>query len=131
MSIKLTLRKYFLAAPAAGPCIAVSFVVVKISQRVWITTEAASTWLRTFSLMFIDFIRRELNSTSSASRFIRTLCLMLFNNPQREDIAAKFASSRFIADGFMMLNLSLWVLKPTISASATILAVGLMGFKLL
>ena len=88
MVMKLALRKYFLAASAAGLCVTVSFMVVKISQWVRVLTEATPTRLRALGLMFIDFIFRELNFTSSASRFVRTIFFVLFNNPQRENIEA-------------------------------------------
>ena len=66
MVMEFALGKYFLAASAAGRCVAVSFMVVKICQWVWILTEAASTRLRALGLMFINFIRMELDFTSSA-----------------------------------------------------------------
>ena len=128
--MEFALGKYFLAASAAGRCVAVSFMVVKICQWVWVLTEPTSTRLRAVGLMFIDFILRELDFTSSASRFVRTICLVLFNNPQRENIEANFTSSRFRADGFVLFNDRFWIFKSAISTSDTILAMSFMAFQL-
>ena len=129
MVMELTLCKYFLAGSAAGLRVAICFMVVKISQWVWVLTESTPTRLWAIGLMFIDFIRTELDSTSSAARVVPTLRLVLFNNPQRENIAAKFASSRFKAGGFVLLNFGFWEFKPTVSTPDTILAMGLMAFQ--